>query len=620
MGDNFNRGLGGDRGETLVSILLATVLIAGLVLIVLPTFSNTLDNSQKNLAAPSQCRNVARNAVSVIRSNGAQTNSYRTRIGSNSAPLTDNQWFTGGDSLNPGGVQTEAGIDGPLATQRWPNFRPVVWNTGQGNFTVNTPLLINGYMNALSTIYNSNGNQACTLPEGLPITAAAGLGQLFDPALFPEDNITASIRIRPFNMATGAIQACASPLWTRPMARTEPPPAQVSGIIDMSAYQVNTGFEVEVFVHTRDPNAPGTDPDTAVCSYMERFQYDQDRTRPKSPQVSFNGQTLVAAMPHDQFQPGLHMYCRSVSTFYTRNPITGAYIVDNVVTHGPVPCDRIRACDRNATSTNVDETSGEIRRQFNLPNMCQVDMQGYSFDMAGNTSVVQTTGFWDGGTWTPTPNVNNDNNDTGGGNPGYEVGGVEVTSYAAAQELAAMKGMAVTDIVAIPEVTNPMDAAVAGLNNALNTIAATGPAVAGVVSNVAGINATTAGVNGSIQSVSVGMANPSGAAASMSSQRGAASTNVANATATKNAAQDALNTATNAMNSATTHANNIGATQSAVSQAAMQSQVDAAQAAYDAAVQAEIDAIAAQAALEAAIAAAEAEAARQAAEDDDDDP
>jgi hypothetical protein len=79
--------------------------------------------------------------------------------------------------------------------------------------------LIQGIMSGMLAISNSNNAIFCVAPTGGVYNAAGGiLSQLFTPTASNKSltNLQTTIRIRPFDLATGAIQPCMSPLIIAP--------------------------------------------------------------------------------------------------------------------------------------------------------------------------------------------------------------------------------------------------------------------------------------------------------------------------------------------------------------------------------------------------------------------
>ena len=603
-----------EKGESLVSLIIASAIISTVVVSSLSLQKQLAHSSQSVVGTYDICREAAQNTLQIIRSNGTNAKVFKAPIDNTNLNLRDSRWHSGALDFNPEGVQYEYGLTNAFRDHRWPNESLIRW-TGGGNYRSNAPRLIQSSMNALSTVYSANSG-VCTNAEGLPLTPTGPLSGWAPPAVIDNNNIQASIRIRPVNLRTGNVMNCSPPIWTRPYATIEPPEAVANGIINLSGYTPDRGFEVEVFVVARHND--GQEIKETNCSVKDRFQYDRQHTAPLAPDVSFSGGTLRISLPDDRFAPGSQAVCRAHSNTLHSNlasqGIFGAsqFSTTNTISRsgGWTACNQMRICGRMPTSSNTNSSQTSLNVRYNIPDDCVVQVEVRTMDVVGNLSFVSSANIYDGtvstGVYQPS------NGSSGGPSGGWSVNGMEFETAQAAQRASAMTGIG---MVAIDVVTNPAD-----LN--MNRLASGFSGAANAVTNATNAAMSAAGaaaVAGSALSSANGASHSSGAFAAAATAEAAAASAASHASAARaaaNAAQAAHAQTTAAaagLSAQYSQATVTGAVAGAIT-------ADAVRAAEEAAAAAEAAAEAARLAAEAARAAAEAQkAAEDAADDDDDD-
>jgi hypothetical protein len=520
-----------EKGESLISLIIASAIISTVVISSMVQQKQLAHSSQSAVGTYDICREAAKNTLQMIRSNGANAKVFKAPIDNTDLNLRDTRWHSGSMAFNPEGVQSEFGLSEVFRNVRWPNQSLIRW-TGGGNFQSNAPRLIQSSMNALSTVYNSNP-QVCSNLEGLPLLPTGNLREWAPPAIIDNNNIAASIRIRPVNLRTGNVINCAPPFWTRPYASIESPEAVGNQIIDLSGYTPDRGYEVEVFVQTRLNN--GQEIKESKCSVKDRFQYDRQHTAPLPPDVSVTGGTLRISLPEDRFAPGSQVVCRAHSNTLHSNlaaqGLFGAsqFSVTNTIDRrgGWTACNQLRICGGMPTSsnTNTDHTSLNVR--YNIPNDCVIQVEVRTMDVVGNLSFVSTANVYDG---TVSTGVYRPSNSSSGPTGGYSVNGMEFNTVQAAQKASAMTGIG---MISIDVVTNPadlnMNRLASGFNNAANAVnTAAGAAVA------AGAAASVA--SGALSAAN-GASHSSGAFSAASTAEAAAASAAGHASAARAAAE-----------------------------------------------------------------------------------
>lgn len=618
-----------EQGETIITILIAVALLIGVFFIAAPSLNNMVKQNRKALATPNICRDVAQNIIHTIQSNGVQAKVFRTPVDSAAIFLNDSNWHRGRYAFNPEGVQSEVGSFDKIGGVRWPNKRSIEWQTTTEKYIVHSPLLIQGAVNGLLSVYNSPGNNVCTQPTGIPLNASTNLG-----ALEPEDTIdnyktTASMRIRPFNLNTGEVLGCSTPLWIRPYARTEPPASVVANIADYSNYRPDRGLEVEIFVETEkiDPDGKAST-ETHSCSVKERFHFDRQQENPKEPVISTTGSRLTVAMPFTDHDPGTHMICRSVHNFFSDHyadavASVGAFTSGgSPSSYGPwLPCDRLTVCGSSPTTT-IDRDTGTIENTYSVPPNCIYTVEAKAFDVAGNlSSNISTTFYID-----PQPPITSNPSSDPSAPKGYEVGGLQFKTQTAALKAAAISGLPIKSIEEpIVGLDAQMNAAAAGLNGTTNAAkdATDSAAAASSAAAAAGAAAAAAGAAVAAATGPGSAASAAGSAASARSNANSAATSAASARSAASAASAAVAAAKASLDSVKGPAaslGEIGKTAVEKAEAAVKEAEKQEALALEAAIAAEKAAEAARkAAEEAERAAREKEEAERAAREDDDD-
>ncbi len=161
---------GNERGETLVSVLVAGLVLLIVFMVSMPSLMRSYTDAHRSMARPQFCREVANNIAAQIRSSGIQTKVHRAPVRKNSIRFDNPSWRNGSGSfeaLNEDGITDEHATDGPVDAGRWPASRIMQWNPGTNRFVANSPRLIHSAMNFLQAVNNSNSNRSCRLPRGI---------------------------------------------------------------------------------------------------------------------------------------------------------------------------------------------------------------------------------------------------------------------------------------------------------------------------------------------------------------------------------------------------------------------------------------------------------------------
>ena len=596
--------LSNQRGESLVTIAVAMMILMIAGLTAGPTIMRAVKSQKNNLMAPSFCRDISQNILAQIRSNGMQTKVYRSPAQQNSVRYTDTSWRGSDnpyDSINPGGVESEHGIGPALETVRWPNELAMQWNSANDYFVPNSPPLMYSSMNVLQAVNNAFANQACTQPQGIPINASTGLEPLLPQStidMYAEAGyfVAASIKTQPFRVSDETLLPCDGNLRLRPFGEEEPPRSdsqgltanlQADGSINNghpnlgNTYQANLGLKTEDFVTVDHIDPAARDgQDRRLCSSSEKFQYDRVVSNIPVPTIDTSGDLQIqlaspTGAPRRRLT-GIFMACAYEYQFFTVGP--AAFSAGPVVgdLNQWIPCQQVRVCGGGAPQIN--ETEFDIEYDFNRapPASCSFSLRVTAFDAVGN-SLAQPpfvrcyNGTCGTGTNTPVPGGPTGSNANDSANPGYQVSGVTFDNAQAAQQAAALTGAPVQAV--------DLNATATAAINSSQMLSHTN-AVGSVTTSTASINATVNGLAAD------------GTSGSVDAAQGA----VDSAAANVSAAQDAVNAA-----------NGMGSSMGAVKDAAV-AEAEAALAEAEAALQA------AQEALEAA---EDAKEAADAADDDD---
>lgn len=627
--------LGNERGENLISILVASIVLVVVFMVSMPSLMKSYTDSKKIMGKPQFCRDIANNIAAQIRSSGIQTKVHRAPVRKNSVRFRSRRWHSASGtfrSLNAGGIVDEHATDGPVNAQRWPASRVMEWDAAagpSGRFIPNSPRLIHSAMNFLQAVNNSNGNRACTQPQGLAINNTTGLEQLLPTAtlntyLEAGYFVQASLKVQPYNIANDNLRACNPNIALRPFAATEPPRSDVLGITDNLAgrYDAMTGFKTEVFVTLDHPDpALRNAKDRIDCTAKHSFQYDRVVASIPAPRIDSSGNVAVILETQSQsylgygsgagaglngtalatpipFQPGLFLACAWEYNTVTPLSLPGPP-VGNINQWGP--CEDINVCGR--VGARVIESPNGVRIQTNnsIPGNCLLNVRAIAFDSVGNTSTETASGCHASSCQQTTVTSTSG----GGGSPpgGYQVNGVTFSgpnAAAMAGAAAALNGATAVPVDNPPPGSLANTAAMQAHVSAVGSVRGTNSTVS---TNAASYNAVSAGITAATSARAPASGSPA-ARASASANLSAAQTNVANAAA----------------NVANARANQTAAANAQTAAAGMASSMNGVQAgAVTDADMAKAEADAALAEAEAALAAAQAaEAAAQAAKDAED--
>ncbi|NQZ20054.1 MAG: hypothetical protein HRT44_12475 [Bdellovibrionales bacterium] len=573
-----------------------------------PTVINMIQRSDKIQTSPQVCRTIAQNVINKIQSNGSQNKIHRTPINSETLVLNDDDWHKGKYSYNTAGVDDEIGAH---ETFRWDSFPLAYWDGNR--YILNSPPLIQGAVNGLLSIYNSNANLACSQQDGIEISAANGIDELLPTNISNNYEVSSRIRIRPYRLNSGVIEPCSSPLRLRPYGNTEPPQAVAEGYAVLPGYRPDLGLEAEVIVTTKK-NAEN-DEEEITCSVKERFQFERIVRSVLPPRISLSGNNFQIRLPQSEFDPGTQIICRAASTTINLTGL-GSDALPPPGSFSPWgPCKDTPVCGSAGTITYNSARTNMTKSIANATN-CMVTLHVRGIDHAGNLSSTRSRSFIGGHGSPETP----DPPTGGGGGGGFEVAGYEFNSYAHAQKASQLSGMPISPIDNVTVDAGKMLAeATAAMNDAIDS------------KNAAGNQATAAQNAASTAQAAVNGLSSLGPSPSSSAAQGAinaaqgamntASQSVATAQSAVNAAQSAVSAADAA--AAAAAAGKTG--MSGISEAAAEKAKEAAVEAQEALEAAEAALAAAKAAEEAARKAkeaaerAKAEAEAREAEDDDND-
>ncbi|MBK7844894.1 MAG: prepilin-type N-terminal cleavage/methylation domain-containing protein [Bdellovibrionales bacterium] len=207
------------RGFSLPEVMVSVAIIAITGLGVSQIFVNS-HQAMNKIGESSECTNHLNTVVNRIRSLGA-----RLTIGDYLLPASPPgpaqvRWAVNG--VGTVGVEGDPGGADILIADRYPadaNFSISDEPVGVNPVRLQNAHLIQGIMGGMLAISNSNNAIFCAAATGGVYNAAGGvLSQLFTPTVSNKalTNLQTTIRIRPFDLATGAIQACQAPLIIAP--------------------------------------------------------------------------------------------------------------------------------------------------------------------------------------------------------------------------------------------------------------------------------------------------------------------------------------------------------------------------------------------------------------------
>ena len=101
-----------NKGETLVVVLISSLLLLSVFLIAMPAITTQMKGQKQQFEKPNTCNNFASSVMNRIRANGIQTKVYRAPIRHSSVYFSNVEWLTDKKKfkgLNDGGVRAEQG-------------------------------------------------------------------------------------------------------------------------------------------------------------------------------------------------------------------------------------------------------------------------------------------------------------------------------------------------------------------------------------------------------------------------------------------------------------------------------------------------------------------------------
>jgi prepilin-type N-terminal cleavage/methylation domain-containing protein len=210
---------GASRGFSLPEVMVSVAIIAVTALGVSQIFVSG-HQAMRKMGESSECTNHLNTVVNRIRSLGTRLNIGDYLLPASPPGPAQVRWASNlqGTVLiegDPGGADI-------LIADRYPanaNFNISDIPVGVNPVRLQNAHLIQGIMGGMLAISNSNNAIFCVAPTGGVYNAAGGiLSQLFTPTVSNKSltNLQTTIRIRPFDLATGAIQPCISPLIIAP--------------------------------------------------------------------------------------------------------------------------------------------------------------------------------------------------------------------------------------------------------------------------------------------------------------------------------------------------------------------------------------------------------------------
>ncbi len=475
-----NFPLNSQKGESLIGVLAGVVLIVIAVLALGSSMLGVARTPQKITGPLASCREIARDTIAILRSNGAQSGSYWTPIDSNfgGVRLDDIDWHKGKTQFNRKPIRSEFGAISERGGARWPRkFALEGLDSHRAPYRSNTPLLIGGTMNALLSIYNSHRSEVCRGSTGLLLeqhpalrAIATANSRTLEPRLVDNKKVNTFLYIRPYDLNTGDRINCPDDLQIRPYARTEPPPAVKAGFFHpdfTKDYLANVGLEVEVRVAL---DVPKGEPEIS-CALKENFQYERRDDLLNAPEVELsvnNGRgVLRISAPPSKFGPGVHLLCRETHSFkdYDRtakhtdelkalinrvNDITASTPLTPDTNDNWRPCNKLRVCKRDLDQPVVDHKARRITHRPRIPRKCITQIEAIAIDAVGNISDSATANHYSADDPNrPSSPADYRPSSSGGDRMGYEVAGRQFATQEAAQKAAAFTGMPVRTTAAI---------------------------------------------------------------------------------------------------------------------------------------------------------------------------
>lgn len=398
--------LGNQQGQSLVMSLVGIAAVAVIAMVSAMLFSQSTED-RKSFTSQTLCREMAEAVLLPIRSNGIQSQIFNVPISSQAdIYLNDSAWKT--DSiLNPKGIQLELGAN---AETRWPNV-PLLkgFRSLDPPYASNGPLLIQGAVNGLQSIYNSNA-KVCSEEQGLEILPGGALAELAPEQTLAGYSVKSYLRLRPYKLSDRTVLDCLPvPLRIRPMAQSEPPPATYgeNHIIELvsQGYRSDIGIQAEVSIHlTLQTNRKPTADDEVGCSAIARFQFEQNNKTPPTPFMDFQRPTSstakVSIAMDPAASPSVQMVCmeENISVDRSAKSLIGysvAGIPSDALKIKPWrACDRLTICGTPATPGSVytDKAARTLTMAFRgIDPSCQSTVRAVAFDVTGNLSSTRTS-------------------------------------------------------------------------------------------------------------------------------------------------------------------------------------------------------------------------------------
>jgi len=491
-----------EKGETLLSVLLAAAISMAVMVVVVPglikmTSYHELPNSFK------ECRVVASGILDRIKSNGIQAKIHNSSVTEDSFYLDSASWHSGNIDFNNNNIISEFGA---LKSKRWPHKKVIAWNSTDNLYDSNSPYLIQGSINSLLSLYNSDPG-FCNSIDGVQIKNN-NLLQNLKVDTFNNKKFEAFLKITPYNIFSEASESCVNNLKIRPPASQEPPPAENANIFKFQDFEHDKGLEVSILVKLESsaPTVQGQQ-NGANCTVKTRFQYDQKNNNPLPPIASYAGSVYNFQKAFASQNPGTQLLCKEEHFYYYYEYKTGFLGTQrrvrkkgsNVETDWKI-CDKITVCGNTPQQTSIDQQNGVIDLTFQThPTLCRSSMKVKTVDVYGNTSdnitlaraTVNPPCVGPCGN-TPTPPPPNERNPSSSSNTsGYVVAGVQFSNVLAAQKASNLTGLPVETTTNVGPIT--ADSVMNLSQGTLNSLSTTSANLQTLADNV---NAIASGATG----------------------------------------------------------------------------------------------------------------------------
>jgi|GEM_PF-4170176 len=375
------------KGEALITVVMSAVAIVAVLAVTIPAVMQG-SKPKETVESNNECRTVAQSVIRQLKSNGTQAKLHNPPLGEDSVFLDDGPWHAGKHLYNKGTIDTESGA---AADKRWPHAKVLTWDAAKATYMSHTPLLIQGAMNGLASLSQKN-SLFCSGARGVEIGATEYLQNLVQDEIKNKE-ISAFIKIRPYDTMSGDLVACDQTLKVRPRALTEPPAAQKIGMMDFGDYVSNRGFEVTVSVDVESSRAVAREQEdvlAAACEIKARFQYDQARERPQVPDFEQSGDTYTVRKSPGFSAPGTHLMCKEEHFYYIYPHVSRrTRTASPMVSTGWKVCDAVTVCGLKPNTVSFDDEIGEIKLEFPaISNDCSTSFEARVIDVAGNTSNI----------------------------------------------------------------------------------------------------------------------------------------------------------------------------------------------------------------------------------------